>query len=146
MRALRCHAYGPPETLVVEEVDSLRPGPGEICIAVQAAGINFFDTLAIEGKYQTKAEFPFSPGSEIAGVVKEVGLDVTEFNEGDRVLGSPFYGGMAQEVLLPARNAISLPEETPSPGSPSATSDQPPAGMMSTKPIATGSRTRAASR
>ena len=82
MRALRCHAYGPPETLVVEEVDSLRPGPGEICIVVQAAGVNFFDTLAIEGKYQTKAEFPFSPGSEIAGVVKEVGLDVTEFNEG----------------------------------------------------------------
>ncbi len=111
MKALRCHAYGPAETLVVEEVEPPSPGPKELKVQVQAAGINFFDTLSIEGKYQTRAELPFSPGSEIAGLVKDVGADVTEFQKGDRVFGSPDHGGMAQEALLSVRRAISLPQE-----------------------------------
>jgi NADPH2:quinone reductase len=62
-------------------------GPGEVVAKVAAVGLNFFDTLIIAGKYQTKPPFPFSPGGEFAGVVESVGPGVTEFQPGDRVMG-----------------------------------------------------------
>src|SRR5579883_3509762 len=76
MKAVLCRAYGPPESLVIEEVEPLRAGKGQVVIAVRACGVNFPDALIIQGKYQMQPPMPFSPGSEIAGVVKEVGEGV----------------------------------------------------------------------
>ena len=70
-------AYGPPESLVVEDVPSPVPGPGEVVISVKAASVNFPDVLIIQNKYQFKPPLPFSPGSEVAGIVKAVGDGVT---------------------------------------------------------------------
>ena len=86
MKALLCKAFGPPETLVVEDVPSPRPGPGEVVIDVKAAGVNFPDVLIIQDKYQFKPPLPFAPGGEVAGVVKAVGAGVTHVKPGDRVI------------------------------------------------------------
>src|SRR5437870_2402743 len=99
MRAVVCHKYGPPESLVVEELPSLSPGTGEVVISVRAAGVNFPDTLIIEGKYQFKPTPPFTPGGEIAGVVKAIGEGVTKVKPGDRVVALAPFGGYAEELI-----------------------------------------------
>jgi NADPH2:quinone reductase len=76
MRAVLCKAHGSPDALVVEEVDEPTPGPGQVVVTVKACGVNFPDTLIIRGLYQFKPPPPFSPGSEVAGIVKEVGEGV----------------------------------------------------------------------
>ena len=86
MKAVLCTAYGPPESLVVGEVPPLEPAAGQIVVAVKAASVNFPDVLIIENKYQIKPPLPFSPGSELAGVVKSVGGGVSRFKPGDRVM------------------------------------------------------------
>src|SRR6516164_11811761 len=86
MRAVLCKSYGPPETLVVEEVPARAPAAGEALVSVKAAGVNFPDVLIIENKYQVKPPLPFSPGSELSGIVKSIGDGVTNVNPGDRVL------------------------------------------------------------
>jgi NADPH2:quinone reductase len=111
MKAVLCKAYGPPESLVIEEVEALRPGPGQVVISVKACGINFPDTLIIEGKYQFKPEMPFSPGGEVAGVVKEVGEGVEGIRVGDRVIAFTGWGGFAEEVLADAGKLIPMPDE-----------------------------------
>src|SRR5258706_13984318 len=83
VRAVLCKQYGPPESLVGEDVPSPTPGPGEVVVSVKAAAVNFPDVLIIQNKYQVKPPLPFSPGSEMAGVVKEVGANVTDFKPGD---------------------------------------------------------------
>jgi NADPH2:quinone reductase len=110
MRAVLCKAYGPPETLTVEDVPSPTPGPGEAVIAVKAAGVNFPDVLIIQNKYQVKPALPFSPGSEIAGVVKAVGEGVTRWKPGDAVTGFTIYGGFAEEVKIDAGRLLPLPD------------------------------------
>ena len=110
MRAVLCKAYGPPSSLVVEEVPSPVAQPGEVVISVKAAGVNFPDTLIIQGKYQFKPDPPFSPGGEVAGVVKEVGDGVTTFKPGDRVIGSTIFGGFAEELALPADRVMAIPD------------------------------------
>ena len=111
MRAIVCKTFGPPESLVVEQVASLRaPGKREVKIEVHAAGVNFPDTLMVAGKYQVKPPFPFSPGMECAGVVLEVGDEVTEVNRGDRVMAMPGHGGMAEEVIAPASLVFRIPD------------------------------------
>jgi NADPH2:quinone reductase len=102
MKAVLCKQFGPPETLVVEELPSPRPGPGEVVVSVKAASVNFPDVLVIQNKYQVKATPPFTPGSEFAGVVKEIGAGVTKVKPGDRVLGAGSSGGFAEECLVPA--------------------------------------------
>lgn len=102
MKAVLCKQFGPPETLVVEDLPSPRPGPGEVVVSVKAASVNFPDVLVIQNKYQVKATPPFTPGSEFAGVVKEVGAGVTQVKPGDRVLGAGSSGGFAEECLVPA--------------------------------------------
>ena len=77
MKAVLCKTYGPPESLVVEDVPALTPGSGEVVISVRAASVNFPDVLIIQNQYQFKPPLPFSPGSEVAGVIKEVGDGVT---------------------------------------------------------------------
>lgn len=111
MKAVLCKVYGPPESLVIAEIEPLKPGPGQVVISVKACGINFPDTLIIEGKYQFKPEMPFSPGGEVAGVVKEVGAGVEGVRAGDRVIAFTGWGGFAEEVLVEAGKLIPMPEQ-----------------------------------
>jgi NADPH2:quinone reductase len=110
MKAVLCKAHGSPESLVVEEVESPAPGPGQVLISVKAAGVNFPDTLIIQGKYQFQPPFPFSPGAEVAGIVKEVGTGVESVKIGDRVTASSAYGGFAEEFVANADALIPLPD------------------------------------
>ena len=110
MKAVLCKAWGPPESLVVEELPPLTAGPGRVVVSVKAAGVNFPDTLIIQNKYQHKPPLPFSPGSEVAGVVKQVGDGVAGWQVGDRVIAQTTYGGFAEEVLAEPDQLIALPE------------------------------------
>ena len=110
MKAILCKAYGPPSSLVLEDVDSLVPGPKDVVIAVKACGVNFPDTLIIQGKYQFKPSFPFSPGSEVAGLVLRTGSEIHNFDMGDRVMASVGHGGFAEEALAPADRLIPIPK------------------------------------
>jgi NADPH2:quinone reductase len=109
MRAVICNRLGPPETLVVEELNSPVPGAGEVRIAVEAAGVNFPDVLVIQGKYQHKPVLPFSPGSEISGIVDAVGDGVTSFKPGDAVLGVIGVGGFAEQAIARAEHLLRRP-------------------------------------
>src|SRR5436190_5200777 len=109
VKAVLCKQYGPPETLVVEELPSPRAGPGEAVVSVKAASVNFPDVLIIQNKYQFKPPLPFSPGSELAGVVKEVGPDVKNVKPGDKVIAFTTYGAFAEEVKTEAHRLIPLP-------------------------------------
>jgi NADPH:quinone reductase len=111
MRALLCKSYGPPESLVVEDVPSPEPGPGQLRVRVEAAGVNFPDALIIENKYQFKPELPFSPGGEVAGTVDAVGPGAEGWSVGDRVVASTTYGGFAEQCLTQAANTVKLPPE-----------------------------------
>jgi NADPH:quinone reductase len=102
MKAILCQHYGPPEELVLGDVPDPVAGPGEVVAKVVACGLNFFDTLIIAGKYQTKPPFPFSPGAEFAGVVESVGEGVTAFKPGDRVMGNTGYNAARERVAVPA--------------------------------------------
>ncbi len=109
MKAILCRQFGPPEALVLEELPSPRPGAGEVVVTVKAASVNFPDVLVIQNKYQVKPPLPFSPGSELAGVVKEVGEGVTNARPGDRVIAFTTYGAFAEECLVPAARLIPMP-------------------------------------
>jgi NADPH2:quinone reductase len=111
MKAVVCKQYGPPESLVFEELASPKPAAGEVVVAVKAASVNFPDVLIIQNKYQFKPPLPFSPGSELAGVVKEVGSGVSGFRPGDRVMAFTTYGAFAEEVKTEANRLLPLPEK-----------------------------------
>src|SRR5271167_4064713 len=113
MKALLSKAVGGPETLVLEEVPSPRPKPGFAVVSVKAVGVNYPDVLIIEDKYQFKPARPFAPGSEVSGVVKEVGEGVTHVQVGQRVLGNTGWGGMAEELSLEAGRLIKIPDAMP---------------------------------
>jgi NADPH:quinone reductase len=110
MRAVLCKAYGPPESLVIEELPSPQAGPGEVVVSVRAASVNFPDVLIIQNKYQFKPPLPFSPGSELAGVVKEVGEGVSGFKPGDKVIAFTGHGAFAEEVKTEAARLVPLPQ------------------------------------
>ena len=109
MKAVVCKRFGSPDTLVVEEVEAPPCGPGMVRVRVRAAGVNFPDTLIIEGKYQLRPEPPFSPGAEVAGVIEEVGNGVTGFAPGDRVMAVTGYGGFAGQVVADAARVLPIP-------------------------------------
>jgi len=109
MRAVLCKELGLPEKLVVEDVPSPKAGKGEVVLSVKACGVNFPDTLIIQGKYQFKPELPFSPGGEVAGVVKEVGEGVISPKPGDRVIAFNTWGGFAEEMVVEADRTIPMP-------------------------------------
>ncbi len=113
MKAVLCKAFGPPETLAFEDVEAPALTPGSVRIAVHAVGVNFPDLLLIEGKYQVRPPFPFSPGLECSGVVTECGLGVDAPAPGTRVLAYMSYGGMAEEVVAPAECVIPIPDAMP---------------------------------
>jgi NADPH2:quinone reductase len=110
MKALLCKQFGPPESLVLEDLPSPHPGAGEVVISIKAASVNFPDVLIIQNKYQFKPPLPFSPGSELAGVVKEVGAGVTNVKPGDKVIAFTAFGAFAEEVKTEAVRLLPLPE------------------------------------
>src|SRR5258708_14369298 len=110
MKAILCKQFGPPDALVVEELPSPKPGAGEVVISVKAASVNFPDVLIIQNKYQFKPPLPFSPGSELAGVVKEAGAGVSNVKPGDKVIAFTTYGAFAEEVRTEAARLVPLPE------------------------------------
>jgi len=109
MRAVLCKAHGPAEALVVEDVESPTPGRGQVVVTVKACGVNFPDTLIIRGLYQFKPPLPFSPGSEVAGIVRTVGEGVDTVKPGDRVIAFGAFGGFAEELLTDAGAVIPMP-------------------------------------
>jgi NADPH2:quinone reductase len=111
VKAIVCKQFGPPESLVVEEVADPMPGPGEVLIEVKAAGVTFPDALVIEDKYQMKATPPFIPGGEAAGVVRAVGEGVQDPEVGERVVASlGLVGAFAELVCVPAAAARRIPK------------------------------------
>lgn len=111
MKAVLVEKLGGPEDLVYRDHQIEPPGEGYVRIEVKYAGVNFPDTLIIRGKYQFQPELPFSPGGEVAGVVKEVGPGVTEFKPGDRVVAGTTAGGFAEEANAFAFNTHKLPDK-----------------------------------
>ncbi|MDH3739617.1 MAG: NADPH:quinone oxidoreductase family protein, partial [Alphaproteobacteria bacterium] len=111
MRALVCKEYGPPESMVIEERDDPVPGPGQVCIDVAAAGINFPDVLSIAGKYQVKTPTPFVPGNEAAGVVSALGEGVTQYAIGDKVIINCSGGAFAEKCLANVSATSPLPDD-----------------------------------
>jgi NADPH2:quinone reductase len=111
MRVVSCNSFGPIDQLVLEERDPVPLDAGAVRIGVTACGVNFVDVLMVQGLYQLKPALPFVPGSEIAGVITEVGSDVTTFRVGDRVFATTgLSGGFAGEVVLPASRVIPTPD------------------------------------
>ena len=109
MKAVLCKELGMPDRLVVEDVPSPKPAQGQVVVSVKACGVNFPDTLIIQGKYQFKPELPFSPGGEVSGIVKEVGEGVSRVKPGDRVIAFNTWGGFAEEIAVDAERTISMP-------------------------------------
>jgi NADPH2:quinone reductase len=114
MKAWRVNQFCPPSEITLAEVPTPKPGEGEVLIRNHAAGVNFFDILQIQGKYQSKPAFPFTPGAEIAGVVEAVGPGVTGLggtglSPGDRVLALSMSGGYAEYSLAPAGKTFRIP-------------------------------------
>lgn len=109
MRAILCKEYGPAESLVIEDVNSPKVSARGVKVKVKAAGLNFPDTLIIQGKYQFKPTMPFSPGGEMSGEVLEVGDQVTRFRVGDRVAGLTGFGAFAEEIVVAEDNLLPIP-------------------------------------
>ncbi|HEX8527775.1 NADPH:quinone oxidoreductase family protein [Allosphingosinicella sp.] len=110
MRALLSKAPGGPDTLELSELPDPEPGPGQLLVRVKACAINYPDVLIIEDKYQFKPPRPFAPGGEIAGIVDSLGEGVTGWAEGDRLIAMIGHGGLAEKVVVDARQALPLPE------------------------------------
>jgi NADPH2:quinone reductase len=110
MRAVVCHAWGPPESLVIEDRPPLEAGPGKVVVSVKAASVKFADTLIIQNKYQTQPELPFIPGSEVTGIVRAIGAGVAGWKVGDRVSAQTTYGGYAEEVIAEPERLTAIPE------------------------------------
>lgn len=99
MKAWRVNSWGEPESMSLEDIPTPEPGPNQVLIRNRACGLNFFDILQVQGKYQIKPAFPFTPGAEVAGTVEAVGPGITNFKTGDRVLSMTHGSGMAEYTL-----------------------------------------------
>lgn len=110
MKAVLCKDFGPPESLVVEEVADPVPGDRQVLIDAKACAVNFPDLLIIQNRYQFKPPLPFSPGAEVAGVVSSVGSEVTGAAPGDRVFATVGWGGLAEKVAADKDAVIPIPD------------------------------------
>lgn len=110
MRAVLCREFAPRSALRLEQTPDPVPNAGQVLIGVEACGINFFDGLVVEGKYQTKPELPFSPGSEVAGIVLAVAGDAATLRPGMRVLAFAGFGGYAEKVVVEAWRVFPIPD------------------------------------
>jgi NADPH2:quinone reductase len=113
MRQVVCNEFGPVEALRVENVDLPLPGAGEARVRVEAAGVNFPDTLIVQGKYQAKPNRPFVPGTELAGIVEAVGEGVTEVSPGMSVIGMVGLGAFAEVTNVKASRLLPRPQTMP---------------------------------
>lgn len=113
MRALICTAFDQPETLTVQTVPDPTPGPGEVVLQVEAAGVNYPDALMVMGQYQIKPPLPFTPGAEAAGVIAAVGEGVTHLRVGQRAAAFTGTGAFAERLLAPATSVMPLPDGVP---------------------------------
>lgn len=112
MKAVMCTRFGGPDVLEVAEVEEPSPKPGQLLVEVKACSVNFPDLLMIQDLYQFKPGLPFVPGSEVSGVVREVGEGVDRFAPGDRVLGSSlFVGGLAEVAALASDTTVAIPDD-----------------------------------
>jgi NADPH:quinone reductase len=110
MKAVLCTHYGGPDDLELRDLPDPVAGPGEAVVRIEAIGLNFFDTLIIAGKYQTKPDFPFSPGAEFAGVVESVGSGVTTVAPGERVASYLRFGAARERIAVAADRLVKLPD------------------------------------
>ena len=110
MKALVCPSLGPAENLAVTEIESPTASDGEVLVEVAYAGLNFFDTLIIEGKYQVRPKPPFSPGGEFSGRVVALGPGAQGFHIGDRVMGACPFGAAAERIAVPAARLARIPD------------------------------------
>jgi NADPH2:quinone reductase len=110
MKALLCSRYGTPDDLVLADIPDPVPKPGEAVVRVEAAALNFFDTLIIANKYQTKPPLPFSPAAECAGTVEALGTNVTGIAVGDRVMAYTGYGAARERIAISAGKLIKIPD------------------------------------
>jgi NADPH2:quinone reductase len=111
MRAVVCRSFGALEALRVEECPPLEPGPGQVLVQVHAAGVNFTDLLAVEGRSQLKRQLPMIPGAEAAGIVLAVGAGVSRHRPGERVLGCSTHGTFAEQALFAEEELACLPDD-----------------------------------
>src|SRR3982074_2563972 len=102
MKAWQVSEWCEPEQMTLADIPLPEPKSGELRIRNQAAALNFFDILQIQGKYQVKPPLPFTPGAEVAGVIDAVGPDVAHLSVGDRVMGFSVLGGFAEYTITPA--------------------------------------------
>jgi NADPH:quinone reductase len=110
MRTWQVPAFGEPEQMILADVPSPEPAEGEVRVRVHAAALNFFDLLLIQGKYQAKPAFPFTPGAEAAGVVDATGPGVTNYRPGDRVIALPTFGAFAEQLICPTHRLLPMPD------------------------------------
>jgi NADPH2:quinone reductase len=111
MRAIRCHQYGPPDTLTLDTLPDLHPDADEVVIDVKAASVNFPDVLIIQNKYQFKPPLPFTPGAEFAGIVREAGANVARLKPGMRVAAYTAQGGFAEQARATESACVQLPDD-----------------------------------
>ncbi|MHB2165502.1 NADPH:quinone oxidoreductase family protein [Alsobacter sp. R-9] len=123
MRAVLCRAFGPPESLVVEDVPEPSAGPGQAVVAVSAAALNFFDSLIIQNRYQFKPDLPFSPAAEFAGRVMAVGDGVDPAWIGRRVAAYVGWGACREKIAVDVAKLVPIPD---------GLSDDVAAGLMVT--------------
>ena len=109
MKAIVCNKFGTPDTLKYQEIETPNPKEGELLIKVKACSVNFPDTLIIQGKYQFRPVFPFSPGSDVAGIVEKVGENVQHFTVGDAIVGFIPFGGFAEKAIVNAKDCFPKP-------------------------------------
>jgi NADPH2:quinone reductase len=109
MKAIRVHETGGPDVLTVDDIPQPEPGPGELLIDVDAAGVNFIEIYQRAGLYHR--DRPFILGGEAAGIVRTIGPDVSDFVAGDRVMSASVKGSYAQQAIVPAARAVLIPDE-----------------------------------
>ena len=109
MKAWQVTEWCEPDGMHLNDIPLLEPKANEVRIKNAAAALNFFDILMVQGKYQIRPPFPFTPGSEVAGVVDAIGESVTAFNVGDRVQAMASSGGYAEYSLAPAAKTFRIP-------------------------------------
>jgi NADPH:quinone reductase len=113
MKAMVATRWGEPSELEYVEVPDPEPGPGQVLVETRAMGCNFPDILMVQGKYQVKPPLPFSPGHEIAGVVRAVGAGITGVRPGERVIASLEWGGYAERAVTAAERVYPIPDALP---------------------------------
>jgi NADPH2:quinone reductase len=110
MRAIVCSEFASPDQLELSDIPSPQPKSHEVLIDVKATGLGYVDALTVAGLYQVKPALPFVPGNEISGVVSALGSDVSSLKVGQRILAMPSYGGLAEQVCIPAAKCIAIPQ------------------------------------